>query len=574
MPAPRPNETRKDYIARCVPVVLDDGTAESRDQAVAVCQSMWEKSRESRQLSGSVDSASIRTETLFGRQYLVVPVVASVADIAIRAQGSEGHSELIPSEELAISTVMWNGRPVVFRHPVGPNGEPLSANDPAVLDAYGIGWIFASRFDSNRLKVEAWVDMERVAALGDDAQAALDTVRAGQMIEVSVGCLVSAVEVEGRDAAGNAYTRAWTNIRPDHLAFLPVGEIGACSNKAGCGAPRASLRAAHRMEVSTMILFQKLLSKLRIGNEETGPSDDELRYKLATVLHATEPAFDGVIAVYPESATVIYSCSPEGSYKTKRRGYTLAENGDVTLADDAEDVEARVEFVPVQATATQPKNVGEGGGDTTAAAAAGAVPVGTPPSPSQSPASASCGCGDHRKAADHNRGVKKMTNKELAERLIACEGSPFTEEDRENLEAFSPERLAALAEQLDPTKPAPEPEPKPRTAEQWLAEAPPEVRELVSRHQTEEKARHATLVASLKGLPQVKAIYDEARLASLTVPQLVEVATLVGLTEQPTFHGVVLPDSPRGAEDGTPPPSPRPYDVALKSRREAAAKAN
>lgn len=526
-------------------------------------------SKTCRMLAASVETAGIRTETLLGRTHLVIPVVASVADIAITAQGSDGHSELVPADELAVSTSQWNGRPVVFRHPTTADGEPLSANDPDVLDQFGMGWIFASRFENGRLKVEAWIDPERVAILGPDAQAALDSIKMGEMIEVSVGCRISVEETSGRDATGRPYDRAWTNIRPDHLAFLPVGEIGACSNKAGCGAPRMSLRAAaHRMEATTMNLFQRLLSKLRIGNEESGPSDDELRYKLATVLHSTEPAFDGVIAVYPESSTVIYSVSPDNNYQTKRRGYTLAEDGEVALADDAEIVEARVEFVPLKPTSGDANDEDAQASASSASTASASAPA-TPPAPP--PASASCGCGDHRKAADHHRGEQKMTNKELAERLIACKGSPFTEEDRENLEAFSADRLSALADQLDPQEKVvePEPEPKPRTAEQWLADAPSEVREMISRYQTEEKARHATLVAHLKEIPQVKAIYDEARLASLTVPALTEIATLVGLGEQVSYDGVVVPDTARSAE-GTPKSAPRPYDIALKARRDAA----
>jgi len=43
MPTPNEGESRDDFISRCIPIVLDDGTAESQDQAVAVCNSMWEE---------------------------------------------------------------------------------------------------------------------------------------------------------------------------------------------------------------------------------------------------------------------------------------------------------------------------------------------------------------------------------------------------------------------------------------------------------------------------------------------------------------------------------------------------
>ncbi len=41
MPTVKPGESRKDFVERCIPVVLGDGTAEGQAQAVAVCSSMW-----------------------------------------------------------------------------------------------------------------------------------------------------------------------------------------------------------------------------------------------------------------------------------------------------------------------------------------------------------------------------------------------------------------------------------------------------------------------------------------------------------------------------------------------------
>lgn len=46
MPKPRTDETQEQFISRCIPIVLADGTADSQDQAVAVCVSMWEQAQE------------------------------------------------------------------------------------------------------------------------------------------------------------------------------------------------------------------------------------------------------------------------------------------------------------------------------------------------------------------------------------------------------------------------------------------------------------------------------------------------------------------------------------------------
>ena len=46
MPKPKPSETRTEYMDRCVPMVIAEGTAETVSQAVAICSSMWEKKEE------------------------------------------------------------------------------------------------------------------------------------------------------------------------------------------------------------------------------------------------------------------------------------------------------------------------------------------------------------------------------------------------------------------------------------------------------------------------------------------------------------------------------------------------
>lgn len=48
MPEPSEGETREEFISRCIPIVLEDGTAEDNKQAVAICNSMWEQKSEKR----------------------------------------------------------------------------------------------------------------------------------------------------------------------------------------------------------------------------------------------------------------------------------------------------------------------------------------------------------------------------------------------------------------------------------------------------------------------------------------------------------------------------------------------
>jgi len=42
-PTPESGESREHYLGRCIPMVLNEGTASNQDQAVAMCYSMWRR---------------------------------------------------------------------------------------------------------------------------------------------------------------------------------------------------------------------------------------------------------------------------------------------------------------------------------------------------------------------------------------------------------------------------------------------------------------------------------------------------------------------------------------------------
>lgn len=48
MPTPKPNESKDDFLSRCIPQVLDEGTAENGEQATAICSNMYNDSKKSK----------------------------------------------------------------------------------------------------------------------------------------------------------------------------------------------------------------------------------------------------------------------------------------------------------------------------------------------------------------------------------------------------------------------------------------------------------------------------------------------------------------------------------------------
>jgi len=43
MPKPHKNEKKKEFINRCIPIVIEDKTAENPEQATAICYSIWKE---------------------------------------------------------------------------------------------------------------------------------------------------------------------------------------------------------------------------------------------------------------------------------------------------------------------------------------------------------------------------------------------------------------------------------------------------------------------------------------------------------------------------------------------------
>lgn len=159
-----------------------------------------------------------------GARHVVVPVVMMVEGVHSGSRGPLFHSAL----ELGRVVGAWNGIPVTLRHPE-VNGQFVSANTPEQLQQ-SIGRVFNARMDGAKLKAEAWINE---AALQTMSPQALQAIRQGQAIDVSVGVFSDEEVVEG-SWNGENYTAIARNHRPDHLALLP-GEQGACSWADGCG---------------------------------------------------------------------------------------------------------------------------------------------------------------------------------------------------------------------------------------------------------------------------------------------------------------------------------------------------
>jgi len=170
-----------------------------------------------------------RHDTLDGKEYLVVPVVAVKHGVL--------NKEYLSADEIEKSVQFWNDVPIPVYHPVR-NGAKISAKTLAVIEEDVIGRFYNAFYENESLKGEMWIDIEKAKSLGGDALEVLTSLEAGEVVEVSTAYFTTVVMEAGKYGE-KSYNGSQHAIKPDHLALLP-GMTGACSITDGCGANRTN----------------------------------------------------------------------------------------------------------------------------------------------------------------------------------------------------------------------------------------------------------------------------------------------------------------------------------------------
>jgi hypothetical protein len=569
-----------------------------------------------RRLVVAAEGTLLRTANFMGRVHMVVPVVALREGVihAINAASPE----FVPASELDATPQGWNGRPVLPLHPVDALSRQISANSPTVLEAHQFGFIANARTEGRMLKMDAWLDKARATELGGDAQRVIARLEEGKPIEVSVGAFVSAEAKEGTHG-GKAYKAVWHTIVPDHLAMLPEGTLGACSNEMGCGAPRTA--AQQKEDPKPMTMRERVRTLLR-GARGTpkaaadGDTAETVQYStMQLLLDAVTPAYDAAKslladliaddAIEPtmpddedaadelESARLeslqSYCMEMIGSlsavmslaYKCNREDAPTYMAMAQTLKDLAGKRNSSRDQEMIQTVHDHMVKLGAACAEKLKGAEA------APP----------CGCGDAAAAA-HSEGGAGMEKSTRIAALIACEHNvvkdkaileSLSDQELDALEAFNKVRVAMtanpkqaivdlvtapapkVAEVKPEEKPEPdakkEPEPKVAAAEvseeEYLKTAPDSIRQLVADKKASDAAEKTALVTSLKDAQQE---FTEVELQAMDLKALGRLANVVKVAK-PDFSGRGVVRDAGAADVYSTPPDP--YAAALEARRKA-----
>lgn len=187
-------------------------------------------------LRASVHTES-RSETLNGREYLVLPIVALIGDIVlsegtITADGEISDLSLhIAPRVIEDSLIYWSSTPVFANHPP----IDVSVTTPEDYEKFSAGLVLNPEFTDNELRLESWIDVELATSKGGKFLSLVTRGQEGTNIEISVGINAIGEEIEGVNASGDKFNFDVALIIPDHLAMLDSSSEGVCSIEDGCG---------------------------------------------------------------------------------------------------------------------------------------------------------------------------------------------------------------------------------------------------------------------------------------------------------------------------------------------------
>ena len=105
MPTPNPGEARDGFVDRCIPIVLEDGTATDGDEAVAICHSLYDQAQSEATMSDKrTDRQDIDYKSLPGFETKTIPTFVKNVD---EAQGIVEHI-------ISVFGIVDDGRDVVM----------------------------------------------------------------------------------------------------------------------------------------------------------------------------------------------------------------------------------------------------------------------------------------------------------------------------------------------------------------------------------------------------------------------------------------------------------------------------
>lgn len=229
MPTPNDEESEEDFVSRCIPIVLKEGTAEDNKQAAAICHSMFTKKNNSNmQLLTNHLKLVINKEKRYEKDnYVGYPLTI------ITKQGvmNEGFKPAVEVKKFANLFQEYGlVLPVTVNHPDNQYFVIVSEND--MVGTFGHNTEYNEETTQVSTEMRILKKHTEVIEKIDNEEYPDDSIGYFALTEKLEDSEIFVDE--GFSGDEKEYRFIERNLFPNHLAILGANE-GACSRKDGCG---------------------------------------------------------------------------------------------------------------------------------------------------------------------------------------------------------------------------------------------------------------------------------------------------------------------------------------------------
>jgi len=246
MPKPLPNEKENDYMKRCIPIVLKEGTAKDSSQAAAICHSMFKKHKEEHKSEQEIltfEGTLIFSEKNEKTEMSKFKIKEDDNWVHLRATAVIGNRLMkgmyIPYDELKKSLNKWNGT----YHDINHMGTSYPHTEYPYYrhnNEYIIGYQDKASANDETKAIEMDVHIYKKSVKYEAWRSFIEICKAaGKIPNVSMSITAKRKAVKAKDIGfdnteygDDDYIPYIYDITPKALTTAMEGE---CSDKDGCG---------------------------------------------------------------------------------------------------------------------------------------------------------------------------------------------------------------------------------------------------------------------------------------------------------------------------------------------------
>ena len=222
MPVPKKGESEKDFVSRCIPFVIHEGTTKDSSQAAAICHSIYRKKK------------NMKNESTKERVLLELNSCSTLSPVfEIDDPDKDEYSIGLTESTILVGDGIYNGiffpADEIEKAFMSWDKQPININHSSAIEDE-VGYITKPYYDKVTKQFKVTPVLNKETANYDVASGYINNrVKAGKPPEVSVGVWVDK-EYELMDDGDERLVAR--NLVGDHLALVCRG---ACSPEAGCG---------------------------------------------------------------------------------------------------------------------------------------------------------------------------------------------------------------------------------------------------------------------------------------------------------------------------------------------------